>query len=63
MKSCAWRMQGLDVKAQRVVFTDESGKEVKADYDLLVGADGVNSRVRCCSAFPNSSLQLMDPTH
>lgn len=40
-------LQGVDVKGQRVIFSDDSGKEVSIGYDLLVGADGVNSRVRC----------------
>ena len=35
------------MKARRAAFTSPSGEPVTAEYDLLVGADGVNSRVRC----------------
>jgi hypothetical protein len=38
--------QGVDVKGQRARFSSPFGEAVTAEYDLLVGADGVNSRVR-----------------
>ncbi|BDA47389.1 Kynurenine 3-monooxygenase [Coccomyxa sp. Obi] len=36
----------VNVKERQVQFTDASGETVRVDYDLLVGADGVNSKVR-----------------
>lgn len=38
--------QGVNVKTQQVSFTNAEGERVSVDYDLLVGADGVNSKVR-----------------
>ena len=40
-------MQAVDI-ADRTVTFGQNGSSVKVDYDLLIGADGVNSRVRCC---------------
>ncbi|CAL8472165.1 g11707 [Coccomyxa elongata] len=36
----------VNVKDRQAQFTDDSGETVRVDYDLLVGADGVNSKVR-----------------
>ena len=58
------------MKGRRAVFTSPSGEAVTADYDLLVGADGVNSRVRCskvpflkpvCCRWDLSSLYMTYP--
>lgn len=38
--------QEVNVKERQAQFTDASGETVRVDYDLLVGADGVNSKVR-----------------
>ncbi|KAK9792051.1 hypothetical protein WJX73_007017 [Symbiochloris irregularis] len=36
----------VDLQHRRVTFSNPAGKKVSAAYDLLLGADGVNSRVR-----------------
>lgn len=36
----------MSFEDQNVVFENSSGKEVKVDYDLLIGADGARSTVR-----------------
>ncbi|KAK9905507.1 hypothetical protein WJX75_001138 [Coccomyxa subellipsoidea] len=38
--------QEVNVKGRQAKFTDASGGTVNVDYDLLLGADGVNSKVR-----------------
>ena len=38
-------MQAVDISSRTVTF-GQNGSSVRVDYDLLIGADGVNSRVR-----------------
>ena len=38
-------MQAVDISNRTVTF-GQDGSSAKVDYDLLIGADGVNSRVR-----------------
>jgi 2-polyprenyl-6-methoxyphenol hydroxylase-like FAD-dependent oxidoreductase len=44
--ACWGVMQEVNVKGRQAKFTDASGGTVNVDYDLLLGADGVNSKVR-----------------
>ena len=41
-------LQAVDIHNRTVTF-GQNGSSTKVDYDLLIGADGVNSRVRCSS--------------
>ena len=43
--SAAVLMQAVDISGRTVTF-GQNGSSMKVDYDLLIGADGVNSRVR-----------------
>lgn len=44
--ACWCVVQEVNVKDRQAKFTDASGGTVTVNYDLLLGADGVNSKVR-----------------
>lgn len=41
-------LQAVDIHNRTVTFS-HNGSSTKVNYDLLIGADGVNSKVRCAS--------------
>ena len=51
------RLQDVDFDGKVATFTDSSGAIVKVDYDLLLGADGCNSRVRKSMSDNQTSLK------
>ena len=48
--------QAVDLHNRTVTF-EGSKKDEKVSYDLLIGADGVNSKVRYVTLCPFRSLQ------
>lgn len=51
-------LQEVSIKERQAQFTDASGETVRVDYDLLVGADGVDSKVRCLMRQPLLGLNI-----
>lgn len=47
-------LQAVDIHNRTVTFC-HNGSSTKVDYDLLIGADGVNSKVRYASLLPGVS--------
>ena len=61
--ACPVDSQEVDLARQTATFAGPDGALHELRYDLLVGADGVNSRVRCLLLIhdmPCASLQQSD---